>query len=312
MRSATPEQHIDHAFDALSPELQRAARWLRQNGPAVALQSMRQSARLAGVSPVTMTRLARRLGFADFESLRLPYARRLAAGQAPAPRAPRAGTLPAALAVLNDTQRGHVAAVATHNAPAALEAAATAMLAAERVAFLGLRISHGAAFQLHYGYGLLAPNGQLLGDLGGTLADQLAQLGAGRVLVAISQSPYTRAVVDGVAQAREQGAAVVALTDSPLSPIARGALHTLLYGGGTHALLHSTCGALALIEALLAAVAHHGGEAVRTHWARRQRQLAADRAYWESPQRGDPARSIHPPPSRPASASPGTRRKKRP
>lgn len=277
------ERTIDDSFDTLSPELQRAARWLRQNGPAVALHSMRQSARLAGVAPVTMTRLARRLGFPDFDSLRQPYARRLAPGHAAPPRRARGGGLSATLAALNTGQRDHVASVLAHNAPEALQAAAVAMLGASRVGFLGLRISHGAAFQLHYGYGLLASNGSLLADVGGTLADQLAQFGPGALLVVISQSPYTRATVDAAAQARSHGAALLALTDSPLSPIARGAAHCLLYGGGTEGLLHSTCGALALIEALLAAVAHAGGAPVRAHWARRQRQLAADRAYWESP-----------------------------
>ena len=61
---------VEAEFDALSPELQRAARWLREQGPAVAMQSMRQSAHVAGVAPATMTRLARKLGFADFDSLR--------------------------------------------------------------------------------------------------------------------------------------------------------------------------------------------------------------------------------------------------
>jgi DNA-binding MurR/RpiR family transcriptional regulator len=282
--SAALEHTIDRNFDTLSPELQRAARWLRQNGPAVALHSMRQSARLAGVAPATMTRLARRLGYADFDSLRLPYARRLAPTHAPAARRkPGASGLAAALAALNGTQRDHVAAVLAHNPPERLQAAAAALLAAPRVAFLGMRISHGAAFQLNYGYGLLAPNGSLLTDLGGTLSDQLAQLGPGTVLVAISQSPYTRAVVDAVAQARAQGAAVLALTDSPLSPIGRDAAHTLLYGGGSEGLLHSTCGALALIETLLAAVAHQGGAPVQAHLAGRQRQLASARAYWEQP-----------------------------
>lgn len=279
------EQRLDEHFDSLSPELQRAARWLRQNGPAVALHSMRQSARLAGVAPVTMTRLARRLGFADFDSLREPYARRLVSGHAAAPRrqAARGGGLAAQLGALNAAQIAHVGAVTAHNPAPALLAAAKLMLRAQRVGFLGQRISHGVAFQLHYGYGLLAPNGLLLGDLGGTLADQLATLGAGTVLVAISQSPYTRSVVEAGARAQAQGAAVVALTDSPLSPIARGAAHTLLYGGGAPALLHSTCGALALAEALLAAVAHAGGATVQAHWAQRQRQLAQDRAYHESP-----------------------------
>jgi len=277
------EQRIDRRFDDLSPELQRAARWLRQNGPAVALHSMRQSARLAGVAPATMSRLARRLGYADFDSLREPCARRLARGHALPARPPRGGTLAAALSALHSGQAAQVGAVAAHNPPERLRAAARAMLRATRVAFLGQRISFGVAFQLHYGHGLLAPNGQLLGDAGGTLADQLATLGTGSVLVAVSQSPYTRTVVDAAARAREQGAELIVLTDSPLSPIARGAAQVLLHGGGATALLHSTCAALALAEALLATVADEGGAAVRAHRAQRQRQLAADRAYWEQP-----------------------------
>jgi DNA-binding MurR/RpiR family transcriptional regulator len=277
------EHSLDAAFDSLSPELQRAARWLRQNGAAVALHSMRQSARLAGVAPATMTRLAQRLGFDGFESLRLPYARQLAAGGSPTAARRRPTGLAAALATFNATQQAHVAAVLTHNPPARLQAVADAMLAAPRVCFLGQRISHGVAFQLHYGYGLLSPNGSLITDLGGTLADQLAQLGPQTLLVVVSQSPYTRAVVDVVAQARRQGAPVIALTDSPLSPIARDARHCLLFGSGIDALLHSTCGALALVETLLTVVAHQGGDRVHQHWAARQRQLAADRAYWEAP-----------------------------
>lgn len=281
--SADDPAGIEAHFDALSPELQRAARWLRQNGSALALQSMRQCARQAGVSPATMTRLARRLGFADYASLRQPYARRLAQGPAAAPRRARPGGLAAQLGALGDTQRGHVAAVAARNPVPALQAAASAMLAARRVAFLGQRISYGVAFQLHYGYGLLAPNGELLGDAGGTLADGVARLGPRDLLVAVSQSPYTRSVVEAVARVQAQGAGVIALTDSPLAPIARGAKQVLLYGGGTDGLLHTTSGALALIESLLAVVVHQGGAAVRSHWSARQRQLGADRAYWESP-----------------------------
>ena len=280
------EQRIDEHFDSLSPELQRAARWLRQNGPAVAVHSMRQSASMAGVAPATMTRLARRLNFASFDSLREPYARRLVGGPSAPPRrqqAARAGGLAASLAALHAAQLAHVGALTAHNTPATLQAAAVAMLRATRVGFLGQRISHGVAFQLHYGYGLLAPNGQLLGDAGGTMADQLATFGKGTVLVVISQSPYTRSVVEAAARAHEQSATLLALTDSPLSPIARGATHTLLYGGGTPALLHSTCGGLALAEALLAAVAHAGGSTVQAHWQRRQRQLTMDKAYHESP-----------------------------
>jgi DNA-binding MurR/RpiR family transcriptional regulator len=282
------EQLIDRDYDRLSPELQRAARWVRQHGTTLALHSMRSSARQAGVTPATMTRLAQRLGFDGFEALRAPFVRRLAEGGRSRPAARsrrRAHSLPDLLADLNQMQQANVADVLGLNGADALAAAADAMLRAPRVFFLGMRVSHGAAFQLHYAYSLLAGNGYLLNHLGGTLSDQLLQVGDGALLVAISQSPYARLTVDAVATARRQGARVIALTDSRLAPIARDAEHVLLFGGASNSFIHSTGGALALAETLLAVVARRGGDAVRSYLEMRQRRLDAERAYWDTPGR---------------------------
>ncbi len=285
------ETLIDRAYDSLSPELQRAARWVRQHGTTLALHSMRTSARQAGVTPATMTRLAQRLGFEGFEGLRAPFVHRLAEGQAArVPERPKrqASAVPDLLSDLNRMQQANVAEALERNTPEALAAAADAMLRAPRVFFLGMRVSHGAAFQLHYAYSLLAGNGYLLNHFGGTLTDQLLQVGDGAALVAISQAPYARMTVDAVHVARGQGARVIALTDSQLSPVARDAAHVLLFGGMSNTYFHSTSGALALVETLLAVVAHRGGDAVRSYLDMRQRRLDAERAYWEAPGRVSP------------------------
>jgi DNA-binding MurR/RpiR family transcriptional regulator len=289
------ETLIEREFDALSPELQRAARWVRSNGPVLALRSMRSAAVQAGVSPATMTRLARRLGFASFGALREPYVNRLAGGavlpSVPAlPYARRARALQRRSGTDHFMQLGqmhatNVAAVQRRNTAAAIDRVAERLLRAERVHFLGLRVCHGVAFQMHYAYGLLCANGALLTDLGGTLADQVAQIGRGHVLLAISQSPYTRATVESVRQARVQGASVIALTDNSLSPIAREADHTLVFDTASNSYFHSTTGALALVECVLAAVSARGGAAVLRRLRDRQQQLRASRAYWEAPRR---------------------------
>jgi DNA-binding MurR/RpiR family transcriptional regulator len=292
------EALIERAFDDLSPELQRAARWVRQHGTALALHSMRVSARQAGVAPATMTRLAQRLGFDGFEQLREPFVRRLADGPAlqatalPALRKERA--LAAIVQDLNQAQQTHVAAVVQANLLDSLVAAADAMLQARAVYFLGMRISHGVAFQMHYAYSLLAANGNLLTHLGGTLTDQMLQVGEGTLLVAISQTPYSRMTVEAVQTARRQGAQVLALTDSQLAPMARDATQMLLFSGnaGTH--FHSTTGALALIETLLTLVTERGGDTVRRFMAMRQQRLHGERAYWEVPGRQHPS-SVQPP-----------------
>lgn len=283
------ETLIEREFDGLSPELQRAARWVRSNGPVLALRSMRSAAGQAGVSPATMTRLARRLGFDSFGALREPYVDRLAGGALPAlPFVRRARALQRRdgndqFSRLGELQAANVGAVQRRNSAAAIERAADRLLRAQRVHFLGLRVCHGVAFQLHYAYGLLCANGALITDLGGTLADQVAQIGRGHALLAISQSPYTRATVESVRQARAQGAAVIALTDNALSPIAREAEHTLLFDTASNSFFHSTTGALALVECVLAAVSARGGAAVLRRLRERQQQLRTSRAYWETP-----------------------------
>jgi DNA-binding MurR/RpiR family transcriptional regulator len=237
-----------------------------------------------------MTRLARRLGFDSFGALREPYVSRLAGGgSVPAlPYVRRARALQRRdggepLRELGQLQQANVAAIARRNTAAAIERVADRLLRAERVHFLGLRVCHGVAFQLHYAYGLLCANGVLVTDLGGTLADQVAQIGRGHVLLAISQSPYTRATVESVRQARTQGAAVIALTDNALSPIGREADHALLFDTASNSFFHSTTGALALAEHVLAAVNARGGAAVLRRLRERQQQLRASRAYWEAP-----------------------------
>ena len=59
---------IVEAFDLLPPQLQTAARYMLDRPDDVALLSMREQARRAGVPPATMTRLAKRLGLEGYEA----------------------------------------------------------------------------------------------------------------------------------------------------------------------------------------------------------------------------------------------------
>lgn len=272
-------------LDGLSPELLRAARWIEAHPREVALHSMRECARRAGLAPATLTRLSQTLGFPGFDAIKSLCQESFAAQ---AGYAGRAEVLQASarhskdwLALLNETQHANTASVSGLNQPRQLEAAADAMLKAHRIYFLGLRASHGLALYLHYTYGLLASNGVLVQGLGGTLHDQIGEMGCNDLLVAMSFAPYTRQTVDAVAQALEQGADLLALTDSALSPIARSATHTLLFRADSPSYFHSMVGALALAEALAAAVAVRGGRKVLTHLQSRQERLDSAGAYWD-------------------------------
>lgn len=284
-------QQLDDRFASLSPELQRAARWVREHPAELGLQSMRQSARAAGVSPATMTRLARALDFAGFDAMRRPAMAALAqsAGRSGAPQPdpdPLAEDRAAGpVSALQPVQAANVASVLARNPPAQLLAAARSILAARQVLFLGLRASFGVAHQLRYSCDWLRPGTALATDPGGAWADQLAELGSSDLLVAVSQAPYTVQTVQAAQQLRARGVRVLALTDSALSPLAREASTVLLFDTASPSFFHSMVGAQALAETLMATVAEQGGRAVLQRLAERQQRLQAAHVYWDKPAR---------------------------
>jgi len=67
-------EQIVEAFDTMSVQLQAGARYVLDRPRDVALLSMREQARQAGVQPATMTRLAKHLGMDGYDDVRELYA----------------------------------------------------------------------------------------------------------------------------------------------------------------------------------------------------------------------------------------------
>ena len=271
-------ERLDAYFHTLSPELQRAARWVRDHPAELGLQSMRQSAQAAGVSPATMTRLAQALGLDGFEAMRRPVRTQLARSAAGSTAASSEQATPLARA-----QVANVASVDSRNKGEALAAAAQRLLQAREVLFLGLRASFGIAHHLQYSCDWLRAGTRLATDPAGAWEDQLAVLEPADLLVAVSQAPYAVGTVEAVRLASARGVPVLALTDSPLSPLAALATQSLLFDTASPAFFHSMTGAQALAEALTQAVAEQGGEPVLERLSQRQQRMQQARAYWDRP-----------------------------
>ena len=73
-RVSTFNSRLKAGFDALPPQLQEAARWIIDHPTDVALLSLREQARRAGIAPATLTRLAKRLGLRGYEGVRKIHA----------------------------------------------------------------------------------------------------------------------------------------------------------------------------------------------------------------------------------------------
>ncbi|HLT76850.1 MAG TPA: MurR/RpiR family transcriptional regulator [Ferrovibrio sp.] len=264
-----PASRITEAFDRLPPQLQAAARFVLDHPDDVALLSMREQARRAGVPPVTMTRLARQLGFGDYREFRELHARGLR--RSPASHfSERAGSLQqnqkmkgdAALAAqIGWTVAEHVAGSHDDGGIATLIAAARQIEKARRVYFLGARSCHSVAFHAHYVYSLFRDNGLLLDGAGDTGSDALRHATADDVLLAVSVAPYASVTLERAAYAaRHRRTSVVALTDSKLSPIGREAAVCLLVRTTTPSFFHAMTPAFALAETLIALLAARAGD----------------------------------------------------
>ena len=89
---------------------------------------------------------------------------------------------------------------------------------------------------------------------GSTPIDDLAWADQSDVLIAITCKPYRSEVVKAVEIAREQGMVIVALSDSPASPILRQADHGFVVSVDTPQFFPSSVSIIALLETLLSFV----------------------------------------------------------
>ncbi len=284
---ATVNEQIETAFARLSPQLQRAARYVLDAPDDVALNSMRTVAAHAAVHPSTMVRLAQRLEFPGYDAFREPFRERLRTH--PAHYAERARSLlaregdGAGQALYREIVRAggdNVRRTFEGIDAEALEAAVETLARARRVFVVGMRKCYPVAFYFHYACRMFRDEVVLLNGWAATMGDELRGLREGDALLAVSFDPYTRETVAAVRHAELEGAAVVAITDSAVSPLARAARHALVVANTSPSFFRSLVAAMAVAEALVAFLVARGGEAAVDALGESERQLRALGAYW--------------------------------
>ena len=135
-----------------------------------------------------------------------------------------------------------------------LNAAVDLLVASERIHVAAQRRSFPVASYLAYALGHLGRPAHLLDGVGGMFGEQGRNLQERDVLLAISFPPYAQEVVALVEDVASRGIVVIALTDSPVSPIhaaAKVAFEVLeLEVAGFRSLSASMCLALGLVVSL--------------------------------------------------------------
>jgi DNA-binding MurR/RpiR family transcriptional regulator len=284
---------VKDGYEALTPVLRRAARWVVDNPADVCFLSLREQARRADVTAPTMTRLARALGYRSFHDFQGDFRSHATWGAADfSARARRlqsqsARSIPARQR-LAQLQASDVEGLATLNPQDALDVVAARLLRARTTAFLGFRSCHSVALHAHYLHSMLVGRAVLLQDTHGTLLESTAALTSDDALVAIAIAPYTRQTVEAVQLAAGRRVPVIAITDSELSPLARVADQRLLFESASSSFFHSLVAGHALVERLMAAVAARGGRKVVRRLEAREALLRDAHAYWRNERSATP------------------------
>ncbi|SPJ29076.1 MurR/RpiR family transcriptional regulator [Falsiruegeria mediterranea] len=252
---------LTEEWDALTPEAQKAARYVLENPTDVGVSTVREIAEAANVKPNTFVRMARQVGFDGYEDFRAPFRDAIRRGTVSFPDRARwlqdigkSGELGGLYADMVGAAIRNIEETFGGISEEALKAAATDIWNSRQIYTLGVGVNNSNARNFTY----LASTGMkqfhAIPRPGSTAIDDLAWADEQDVLIAITCHPYRTEVIEAIKLAREQGMTVVGLSDSPASPVILNANHGFVVAADTPQFFPSSVSTIALLETLLSFV----------------------------------------------------------
>lgn len=168
---------------------------------------------------------------------------------------------------------GNVEGFIAQLSPVDLRGAARLIAEAKRVRVHGLRQFSALASFVCYGLGMIRTDVGLLDSQGLGVAEGLAQLEPGDVVLVTSVAPYTRSVADAAIAAKDAGLDVIAITDTLASPLVPPARHAFLVPHDSSFFSNSMGAYLVFCEGLMNVVAAHLGKQSLEALERRERLI---------------------------------------
>jgi len=254
-------ERISGGWDALTPEVRKAARYVLENPQAVGVSTVREIAEFARVKPGTFVRMARAIGFEGYEDFREPFRAAIRDGLVPfhgrarwlQAQAVKGGTGTLYADMVGSALRNIEETFA--DIPVERFGAAAEMIRSSRQVFtVGVGVNSANARNFTY----LASTGMerfhAIPRTGSDALDDLAGADGRDALVAITWHPYRSEVIAAVEAARKQGLRVVGISDSPASPVIRGSDHRFVVAIDTPQFFPSSVSTIAVLETLLSFV----------------------------------------------------------
>ncbi|WP_239467057.1 MurR/RpiR family transcriptional regulator [Rhodoferax koreense] len=259
---------IAKAHPRLTPAHRKMADHVLHNPFRAATLMIEEFADEVGVSVATANRFARALGFDGYPQFRAELAKGYESTLAPVERMrqelQRPSSCLSTMATTLEEDEHNLAATRQSLSAAVCDSAVDAILQARRVLVLGFGASAYLAGLLQHGLDPYCATVQVLALAGGPThaARQLSRAQAGDLVIAIAFPRYLDDTVRLSALACAQGAQLLAITDAATSPLVPLAGVVLYVRANRQFAATSNASALAMIEALCAAVAYRASDAL--------------------------------------------------
>jgi DNA-binding MurR/RpiR family transcriptional regulator len=254
----------------LPRRLVQVAAFALENPDEIAFGTVASVASQAHVQPSTLIRFAQTIGYAGFTDLqevfraqlksRWPDYRERLARIAPVEPEGRGGTADL-LDGFAESAMASIERLRSSVSPSDVERAAGFLAKADTIYLLGLRRAFPVTAYLAYALGKLGFRAVLVDQVAALGPEQLAGAGKRDALIAVSFAPYSPITVELTAQAATRKVPVIAITDSPLSPLSPSAEVQLEIVEADYAGFRSLSATLSLAMALaVAAGARRSGK----------------------------------------------------
>ena len=253
-------------YPTLSRQLQKIARFALDNPNELALETVTTIAGRAEVQPSSMIRFAQAMGYDGFSTMQQVFRSNLMAStpsyreRIQSLRKNRGARFEDPDTVIADFVEDGIAALELlrdHTSRERLAEAVETLATAEEIYLLAQARAFPVAFYLSYALSRLERRCHLLDGVGGLLRQQADLATPKDAVIAVSFHPYSPMVVDIVTERSERGVPIVAITDSPLSPLALEARVAFEIKDNQQRPFRSLVAPMCLAQTLVVSLGHH-------------------------------------------------------
>ena len=260
-------EHLLERRASLPKRLIQVADFALARPQEIAFGRVADVAALAGVQPSTLIRFAQALGYSGFSQMQavfLDHARERWPDyhermDALGDRGVQGRDASELLRGFMRASTESVERLAATIDDGSLHRAVECLVGAATIYLLGTRRAFPVTAYLSYALRRLGVRCELVEQAGGLGPEQMALLSSDDVLLAVSFTPYAPLTLELATQVQRRGVPVVAVTDSPFSPLTRIAAVWLEVVEADHAAFRSLAGTFAVAATLAVAVAARRG-----------------------------------------------------